>query len=112
MHARLQVPDFSCSAVQHVCMQAVAKVVVDLVTDEDGHVTDAQARTYKPIMKHEHTVYKTLKADTASRPPGIPATWCSGKLLGQRAALRQLAHQHFARMHHACFCRNHRPHAG
>lgn len=60
-------------------IQAVAKVVVDLVTDDDGKLTDAQIRTYKPSMKHEHAIYKSLKADTPSKPQGIPATWCSGE---------------------------------
>jgi hypothetical protein len=58
-------------------LQVVAKVMLDMETDDDGVLPPSAAAIYRPGMKHEHRVYKELKAACSGTPLGIPATYCS-----------------------------------
>lgn len=62
-----------------ISAQVVAKVMLDMETDSNGDLPAAAAATYRPGMKHEHRMYRDLKATATSSamPLSVPATYCS-----------------------------------
>lgn len=64
----------------HVVQVAVAKIALDMTTDEEGRLTPNQRRSYQASMRHEHHIYERLQATHGSRH-GIPTVFFAGRCL-------------------------------
>lgn len=56
---------------------AAAKIAVDMVTDDEGQLTEQQRRTYQASMRHEYQIYERLRTPHGINQ-GIPTVYFAG----------------------------------